>query len=110
VSNNDYDDELDLLYDVVRRMPGFIQTRAESGRKLWFIWNETTTGENFAEKWNAESARAEAFFAWHARALSDIEGLSSIEGLDQLMKSLGSAFGDRLAVRDPVSEYAHTRS
>ena len=97
VSHNEYDDELDLLYDVIRRMPDFIETRFELGRTLWFVWNETTIGENFAEKWNAEPARAEAFFSWHARALADIEGLANIEGLDRLMKSLGSAFGDEPA-------------
>jgi Second Messenger Oligonucleotide or Dinucleotide Synthetase domain len=99
VSFNEYDDELDLLCDVIRRMPTFIGTRFEFGRTLWFIWNETTNGENFAEKWNAEPARVEAFFAWHERALSDVEGLTNVEGLDRLMKSFGSAFGAEPARR-----------
>ena len=40
-------------------------------RDQWYIWNETTHGENFAEKWNRRPERAEAFFAWHARFYSD---------------------------------------
>jgi hypothetical protein len=86
-----YDDELDLFYDVVRHMPDFIESRVELGSRSWFIWNETTAGENFAEKWNKEPERAEAFFSWHARAVEDIEGL------DRLIKSLGSAFGEEPA-------------
>lgn len=47
-----YDDELQLLIDVLRHMADFIETRRVDGRLQWFVWNETTTGENFAEKWN----------------------------------------------------------
>ena len=63
------------------------------GRPQWFIWNETTTAENFAEKWNADSQRAAAFFNWHTRALADIQSLPNIEGLDRLTKSLRESFG-----------------
>lgn len=88
-----YDTELDLLLDVVRRMPDFIEHRQTAAGPMWFIWNETTTGENFAEKWNREPALARAFFAWHARALSDLEELAHSVGLDPLTKSLSRAFG-----------------
>ena len=44
-----YDTELDLLYDIVRHMPDSIESQVIQGRRLWFIWNETTNGENFAE-------------------------------------------------------------
>ncbi|RBP18067.1 hypothetical protein DFR50_1019 [Roseiarcus fermentans] len=97
VTTETYDDELELLYDVVRHMPDFIDTRLAQGGRLWFVWNETTSGENFAEKWNAEPARAQAFFEWHRRALADIEQLSEVEGIDTLIKSLGNAFGDEQA-------------
>jgi len=57
--------------------------------------NETTEGENFAERWNSEPVRAEAFYVWHAAALSDFTRIASLEGVDllteQLQKSLGSA-------------------
>jgi hypothetical protein len=55
-----------------------------------YIWNETTSDENFAEKWNSEPRRAEAFYAWHTRALAD---LADIQGLDQFSKSLSESFG-----------------
>ena len=40
--NTVYDSELDLLCDVVGHMPHFIQVDTSSGRRQWFIWNETT--------------------------------------------------------------------
>jgi hypothetical protein len=88
-----YDTEFDLLCDIVRHMPAFIKTQVLDGRLQWFIWNETTQGENFAEKWCADPRRAEAFFTWHGHVLADLERLVAIRGLDHLHKSLGDAFG-----------------
>jgi hypothetical protein len=107
--NNVYDSELDLLCDVVRYMPRFIEADNSSGRCQWFIWNETTELENFAEKWNADPRRANAFYTWHAKFLADLESLTHIEGIDVLTKRLGSAFGSTPANRaldglvEPVS-------
>jgi hypothetical protein len=112
--NTVYDSELDLLCDVVRRMPHFIQVDTSSGRRQWFIWNETTDHENFAEKWNADPRRANAFYTWHAKLLADLESLTHIEGLDVLTKRLGSAFGSAPAARaldsltEPVSAARRT--
>ncbi len=88
-----YDDELDVVRDIIRHMPAFIETRMDYGRPQWFIWNETTSGENFAEKWNKDPGRAEAFFAWHTRAASDLDRLVDVEGIDRLNKSLSESFG-----------------
>jgi hypothetical protein len=93
VTNSIYDTELDLLSDIVRHMPDTIETQMIGGRRLWFIWNETTGGENFSEKWNRDPHRAEAFFAWHGQALHDLEMLAATEGLDQLSKTLRGVFG-----------------
>lgn len=94
-----YDSEFDLLCDIIRYMPNYIETRTTDGRQQWFIWNETTTAENFAEKWNTDSRRAVAFYSWHTRALTDIQSLASIEGLDRLTKSLRESFGAEPANR-----------
>ena len=63
------------------------------GRHQWFIWNETTSGENFAEWWSSDPSLAEGFFAWHSCALGDLEKLADIQGLDLLNKSLRDSFG-----------------
>lgn len=93
VKNFVYDDELQLLCDVLYHMPDFIEERVINGRSQWFIWNETTNGENFAEKWNAHPERAEAFFAWHAVALQEMRLLTQFEGLDGLSIRFQDAFG-----------------
>jgi hypothetical protein len=93
VSQFEYVSELDLLRDIVRFMPAFIEIRTVGGRQQWFIWNETTSGENFAEKWNADPSCAEAFYAWHSRALADLDKLPDIQGVDQLHKNLSESFG-----------------
>ena len=97
VTNNEYDSELDLLFDVIRRIPDSIELRRVDGRDQWFIWNETTAGENFAEKWNRRPERAEAFFTWHGRFCADLVQLENIRGIDRLGDVLKGLFGSRPA-------------
>lgn len=90
-----FESELDLLIETIRMMPRFIEVRQIDGKTVYAVPNETTLGENFAERWNTEPARTEAFYAWHARALSDFTQIASLEGMDllteQLEKGLGQA-------------------
>ena len=88
-----YDNEFDLMLDVVRHMPDTIERFADR----WFIWNETTAGENFAEKWNRHPERATAFSQWHAKLSSDLSRLNSLQGLDQIAKGIGESFGETYA-------------
>jgi hypothetical protein len=96
---DEYNAELDLLRDVVRRMPRFIERSNVGGQTQWAIPNETTAGENFAEKWNQNSALADAFFEWHAKLTTDLDALTDVEGLDRLAESLRPALGP-----EPVSK------
>ena len=80
-------------------MPDFIDLRPGRSATGWAVWNETTEGENFAEKWNSEPDRADAFFAWHGRFASDLSSLRSAAGLDTVRNSLGHSFGP-----EPVKE------
>ncbi|WP_291334158.1 hypothetical protein [Desulfovibrio sp.] len=94
VQQFEYDTEFDLLSDIVRLMPNFIETREVRGGCIeWYVWNETTAGENFAEKWNAKPQLAAAFFDWHTRFLAQTEAVASAAGLDALTKSLSAGFG-----------------
>ncbi len=97
VTNHEYDNELDSLFDVIRHMPDTIELRHVDGRDQWFIWNETTAGENFAEKWNRRPERAEAFFTWHTRFCSDLVQLEAVRGIDRLGDVLKGLFGSRPA-------------
>ena len=95
----EYDDELDLICDVIRKMPFMLETEYQEGRTVWQLWNMTTAGENFCEKWNWEPARAAAFFAWHAIVLRDVERLAAAEGLDAVRRQLAVVFGAAPAAR-----------
>lgn len=86
-------DAFDFITAVIREMPTFIKTEVRSGRPHFVIENETTAGENFAEKWNKDVSLAVAFHEWHKDVLTSIESLLLIEGVDQFAKSLSSTFG-----------------
>lgn len=93
VTQFEYDHELDLIVDVLRKMLAMLQTSAVEGRTIWYLWNQTTAGENFCEKWNKHPERALAFFEWHAKAVADVEQLAAAPGLDQVRRLLGKIFG-----------------
>jgi hypothetical protein len=97
VRNREYDNELELVLDVIGHMPDSIDSSEVEGVVQWFIWNETTLGENFAEKWNRHPERAQAFFKWHARFCADIAALPTVRGIDRLGKKLTDLFGQKPA-------------
>jgi hypothetical protein len=94
VTHEVFDTEFDLLVAIVEGMPAFIEQRNEMGCPVWWIENETTAEENFAEKWNFDTTRATAFFEWHGKLRSDLGQLARIAGLDILRKSLSASFGE----------------
>lgn len=99
VTNHVYETELDALVDVIRRMDQFIETETVNGQTVYFVLNESTVGENFAEKWNQDPRRAGAFFRWQKQILDDIEGFLNVPGLDALQKSMAVSFGEVVVER-----------
>ncbi len=96
------DNDFDLLLDTIRMMPHFIESDVFYGQKQWFVWNETTVGENFAEKWNNDERRAKAFFHWHENALLDFTQIIEADGLDGIGNQL-KKFLDASTVQDAIS-------
>lgn len=88
-----FDSELDVLIATIRLMPHFIDKPVVNGRRIYVVANETTVGENFAERWNTEPTRAAAFYEWHAKALADFEALPDLQGIDVIGKSLEGSLG-----------------
>lgn len=99
VRSRTYETDLDLLRDVLSGMPSQIEIRGEGRSRQYFVWNETTNGENFAEKWNSDARLAEAFYRWHSRALADLVGLETHTGLDSVRKQIGTALGEPLVAK-----------
>jgi hypothetical protein len=102
VLNHEHDTELDVVVDVIDLMPQFIERRLEFGRTMYVISNETTRNENFAEKWNAKPALANAFFEWHQRVRALLGQLIAAVGIDSVAKSMGTLVGE--AVGDGVRQ------
>jgi len=100
VRSREYDHDLDLLMEAVRGMPNFIQVMYVAGQKVYVIPNETTAGENFAEKWNEDSRRAVAFYDWHENLVETFEDFVRAEGEDEVSVRLSEAFGG--SVVEPV--------
>jgi hypothetical protein len=105
-SQQAYADEFDFIASVIREMPTFIRIEVRSGERHYIVENETTTGENFADKWNIDQRRASAFYAWHADVLASVESLLQIEGVDQFAESLSRKFGAKKDnVRETLSKF-----
>lgn len=109
VKNFVFDSELDVLIAIIRLMPHFIDRPYVNGQRMYVVANETTIGENFAERWNSEPARVTAFYAWHEKVLADFEALPTLEGIDVIARNLGESFGDSV-VGKVVEERASTIS
>lgn len=112
VRNYSFDNELDLLVHTVKFMTMFIERHEIGGRTHYFVWNETTQGENFAEKWNDDPGRALAFYRWHKRVELDLARLSELEGMDQLTQELSQTLGEgvvRKALNDHTSGLSSAR-
>jgi hypothetical protein len=97
VNSSVYDSEFDVAVDVLRRMPSFIERNMQGPSVRWAVWNETTLGENFAERWNEDPRLAAAFFEWHTHVVKVLEVLPQAEGMDGITKSLKDVFGKRPA-------------
>jgi len=105
-SQQTYSDEFDFITAVIKEMPTFIGIEMRSGKLFYMVENETTAGENFADKWNHDPRRADAFYEWHADALASVESLLQIEGVDQFAERLSQKFGGKKdAVRDTLSKF-----
>jgi hypothetical protein len=110
VRSFEYDHELELIVDLLERMPDAIERRVIGPRVEWYLWNQTTAGENFCEKWNKHPERAVAFFEWHAKLVSDVKQLAAAQGFDALRRLLGNVVGTTPAnvVMDSLTEQVST--
>ncbi|MBR8248052.1 nucleotidyltransferase domain-containing protein [Burkholderia cenocepacia] len=97
VTKGVYADMYELIVAVIKHMPDFIQRIDRDGRLEYWIDNDATLGENFAEKWNHDSRLPIAFFSWHTKVLEDLSDLIQLEGQDVIAERLTKAYG---ATRD----------
>lgn len=90
---------LELLFDIVERMPSlFVRRRLPSGSEEWELPNPSAPTDNLAAGMNNPS-RQVAFIEWHRRLLMDLkrilDAIESHQGMDVLLKAVQTAFGSR---------------
>lgn len=96
-----HDGPLDLFFDIVELLPTLFQREVvELGRERWALMNLFAHADNLAASMNT-AARQQAFLQWHAKFVSDLEGLLAAvegnQGLDAVTKAVEQAFGPRAA-------------
>lgn len=94
-----HDGPLDLFFDMVELLPTLFQREVlEHGRERWTYLNPYAHADNLAASMNT-AARQQAFIQWHAKFLSDLDGLLAAvdgnHGLDAVTKAVEQAFGPR---------------
>jgi len=106
IRNKIYQSDLDLLMDILLCMNDFIVVRTINGATFYFVPNETTVGENFAEKWNEDSQRAVAFYDWYEYAMAKLNNLWTLagSGIDIIAEDLSESFGSNVVHR-AISRY-----
>jgi hypothetical protein len=108
-------DAFDFITAVIREMPAFIRVENWSGKQHFIIANETTIGENFADKWNSDPRLVTAFTDWHSNVITSVQSLLMIEGVDRFADSLSRNFGAKTEdVRQTLAgisaQISHARS
>ncbi|MGD8175431.1 nucleotidyltransferase domain-containing protein [Marinimicrobium sp. ARAG 43.8] len=84
---------LDVIIEIVRRMPNFIEYKNSQYRVL----NPADHGENFSEKWNRETEGRiyrQAFSDWHTSAISSVTlGLENFDSATAFASAANESFG-----------------
>ena len=81
----------DALSHILTHMDEFIEKR----NGVWHIDNPVAPGENFADKWELEPEKAQAFFRWLEAARSDlVTDLVAANGIDGLAVVMEKSLGD----------------
>jgi hypothetical protein len=91
-SRTPLDDELSILIAVAQKMPGFIRVYPAQNGMRYEIENETTVGENFADRWNTDARWANCFSEWHKKLTDDLARLATVEGQDAISQRFSDTF------------------
>jgi hypothetical protein len=88
------DDLLDVITSVVGRMPQLVEVR----NGVYWVANPVQPQENFADRWQSNPKRAEAFFEWIAAAHNDFASIGEASAnLDRVLTRIAKSLGDDAA-------------
>ena len=78
-------------------MPKYIETKIVDGNIEMWVTNPRNIHENFAEKWNLDPKRVEAFQIWHNDIVEQLIDLSSVAQLPQIRDKLKALLGEQIS-------------
>lgn len=95
ITGQNFDSEFDVLFAIISGLPQFVERRMINERSFeYWVPNETTAGENFAEKWNNNFALYQAFDGWQKKALQDFGALAESEDAPKTFHMLEACTGN----------------
>lgn len=98
VSRQRFNNELEVLLTVVESMPRYIETKVVDGSIEMWVTNPKNSHENFAEKWNVDPNRIEAFRFWHNDFVEQLIDLSSVASLPLIREKLKVLLGEQTSI------------
>ena len=81
------------LYEAFRRVARSLPSHVELRNGTWWVPNPAHEEENFADKWNTNPDRKRHFDRWIEALIADTNRWATSRGVDEVVKSLGTAFG-----------------
>ena len=94
VNQQRFSNELEVLLTVVESMTKFIETKVVDGKIEMWVTNPKNIHENFAEKWNVDAKRVEAFHYWHRDFVEKLRELASVTSLPLIKEKLNALIGE----------------
>ena len=94
VTGRNFNNELEVLITVVESMTDYIETKVVNGKIEMWVTNPKNEHENFAEKWNTDSKKVEAFRYWHGNFIEKLQELASVQSMALVRKKLEQLIGE----------------
>lgn len=94
VIKQNFGNELEVLITVVESMTNYIETKVIEGKIEIWVTNPKNEHENFAEKWNVDPKRVEAFRYWHTNLIEKLQELASVQSISLIKKRLDQLIGE----------------
>ena len=81
------------LYETFRKVARNLPSHVEWRNGTYWVPNPAHGDENFADKWNANPNRKRHFDRWIEALIADTDRWATSNGVDEAVRSLGTAFG-----------------
>jgi hypothetical protein len=94
------------LYSAVVMTADEMPRHIERDGGRWLVRNPVEPGENFADRWQVEPARRQAFFSWIDSLKTDLDEIGRTQGIPLLSERMAKSFGES-PIRKSVESLGH---